>query len=279
MVEFAVRPVGSARVPYRDDVGMRMEVDARRATVLLRAVALRPRGSATGAVILIRDVTEVKRRDLALISKDATIREIHHRVRTICSRCRRCCVCNPGAPPTRRPRVPSMRRCGGWRPSRSSTNYFRPVSTRSGPRRGHRPPRTHPRRRGRGVAGVGASRRQARRAAGRPGDAAGHGADRAHPERHRTRRGSRGRRTDGRCRLAHHHSPRGSKSMPTATSANWPSRSSTTAPDSPAGFDLNTSDRLGLQIVKTMVSIDLGGTLDMRRGEAGTEAGSWSPLR
>lgn len=66
--------------PYRD-VGMRMEVDAQRATVLIRAVPLRPRGHSTGAVVLIRDVTEVKRRDLALISKDATIREIHHRVK------------------------------------------------------------------------------------------------------------------------------------------------------------------------------------------------------
>ena len=37
--------------------------------------------SAAGAAVLIRDVTEVKRRDRALISKDATIREIHHRVK------------------------------------------------------------------------------------------------------------------------------------------------------------------------------------------------------
>lgn len=66
--------------PYRD-VGMRMEADARRATALIRAVPLRPRGRSRGAVVLIRDVTEVKRRDLALISKDATIREIHHRVK------------------------------------------------------------------------------------------------------------------------------------------------------------------------------------------------------
>ena len=60
---------------------LRMEVDSRRATVLVRAVPLRPRGVATGAIVLIRDVTEVKRRDRALISKDATIREIHHRVK------------------------------------------------------------------------------------------------------------------------------------------------------------------------------------------------------
>lgn len=61
--------------------GHRMEVDARGATVLLRTVALRPRGESVGAVVLVRDVTEVKRRDRALLSKDATIREIHHRVK------------------------------------------------------------------------------------------------------------------------------------------------------------------------------------------------------
>jgi two-component sensor histidine kinase len=39
------------------------------------------RGDAVGAAVLIRDVTEIKRRDRALLSKDATIREIHHRVK------------------------------------------------------------------------------------------------------------------------------------------------------------------------------------------------------
>ena len=63
------------------ELALRMELDARRANVLVRAVPLRSRGRSRGAVLLIRDVTEVKRRDLALISKDATIREIHHRVK------------------------------------------------------------------------------------------------------------------------------------------------------------------------------------------------------
>ena len=63
------------------DTPLRMELDARRASVLVRAVPLRGGGFSRGAVLLIRDVTEVKRRDLALISKDATIREIHHRVK------------------------------------------------------------------------------------------------------------------------------------------------------------------------------------------------------
>jgi two-component sensor histidine kinase len=60
---------------------MRMEVDAGGAAVLLRTLPLVVDGEAAGAAMLIRDVTEVKRRDRALLSKDATIREIHHRVK------------------------------------------------------------------------------------------------------------------------------------------------------------------------------------------------------
>ena len=69
----------------RDSLGggssMRMEVDAGGAAVLLRTIPLVVHGEAVGAAVLIRDVTEVKRRDRALLSKDATIREIHHRVK------------------------------------------------------------------------------------------------------------------------------------------------------------------------------------------------------
>ncbi len=60
---------------------LRMEVEAKAATVLFRALPLRPRGRPSGALVLVRDVTEVRRRDRALLSKDATIREIHHRVK------------------------------------------------------------------------------------------------------------------------------------------------------------------------------------------------------
>ena len=60
---------------------MRMEVDAGGAAVLLRTLPLVVGGAAVGAAVLIRDVTEIKRRDRALLSKDATIREIHHRVK------------------------------------------------------------------------------------------------------------------------------------------------------------------------------------------------------
>ncbi|MFD4366330.1 sensor histidine kinase [Rhodococcus sp. NPDC058521] len=64
-----------------DKPGRRMEIEARGATVLLRALVLKPGGVRVGAAVVVRDVTEVKRRDRALLSKDATIREIHHRVK------------------------------------------------------------------------------------------------------------------------------------------------------------------------------------------------------
>jgi two-component system, sensor histidine kinase PdtaS len=59
----------------------RIEADADGATMLFRALPLRPRGQPAGALVLVRDVTEVRSRDRALLSKDATIREIHHRVK------------------------------------------------------------------------------------------------------------------------------------------------------------------------------------------------------
>jgi two-component sensor histidine kinase len=47
----------------------------------LRAVPLTRRGQRVGALLLLRDVSELRRRERELLSKDATIREIHHRVK------------------------------------------------------------------------------------------------------------------------------------------------------------------------------------------------------
>ncbi|MGH3744780.1 MAG: histidine kinase N-terminal domain-containing protein, partial [Mycobacteriales bacterium] len=47
----------------------------------LRAVPILPGDELRGAAVLLRDVTEVRRRERMLLSKDATIREIHHRVK------------------------------------------------------------------------------------------------------------------------------------------------------------------------------------------------------
>jgi two-component system, sensor histidine kinase PdtaS len=49
--------------------------------VQLRALPLRPGGAHIGGLVLVHDVTELRRRERALLTKDATIREIHHRVK------------------------------------------------------------------------------------------------------------------------------------------------------------------------------------------------------
>jgi two-component sensor histidine kinase len=50
-------------------------------SLLMRAIPLLAGGEPVGALLLMRDVTELRRRDRMLMSKDATIREIHHRVK------------------------------------------------------------------------------------------------------------------------------------------------------------------------------------------------------
>ncbi|MFC4554206.1 sensor histidine kinase [Georgenia faecalis] len=59
----------------------RTEVESHGVNLSLRAIPLLENGERRGAVLLCRDVTEVRRRELELLTKDATIREIHHRVK------------------------------------------------------------------------------------------------------------------------------------------------------------------------------------------------------
>ena len=49
--------------------------------MLLRCIPFLQHGRVRGAVVLLRDVSDLRRRDRLLVSKDATIREIHHRVK------------------------------------------------------------------------------------------------------------------------------------------------------------------------------------------------------
>jgi len=58
-----------------------MDVEGLAGTMLVRALPLQAPGAEAGALVLVRDVTDVRRRDRALLTKDATIREIHHRVK------------------------------------------------------------------------------------------------------------------------------------------------------------------------------------------------------
>ena len=64
-----------ARVPVSE------EVEHGDTSVLVQAIPLLSSGELVGVLVLVRDVTELRRRDRLLVSKDATIREIHHRVK------------------------------------------------------------------------------------------------------------------------------------------------------------------------------------------------------
>jgi two-component sensor histidine kinase len=50
-------------------------------SVLMRCLPMLEDGAVIGAIVLLRDVSELRRRDRLLTSMDATIREIHHRVK------------------------------------------------------------------------------------------------------------------------------------------------------------------------------------------------------
>ena len=57
------------------------EIEAGGAVVRLRVIPLTPQGTRVGAVVLCRDVTELRRHERELVGKEAAIREIHHRVK------------------------------------------------------------------------------------------------------------------------------------------------------------------------------------------------------
>jgi two-component sensor histidine kinase len=49
--------------------------------VVIQCVPLLEHGTLSGALVLLRDVSDLRRRDRLLLSKDAAIREVHHRVK------------------------------------------------------------------------------------------------------------------------------------------------------------------------------------------------------
>jgi two-component system, sensor histidine kinase PdtaS len=70
------------RLAYEDRMPVIEEFEQTPAvTLLTRCMPILAGGEVTGGMLLLRDVTEVRKRDKLLLSKDATIREIHHRVK------------------------------------------------------------------------------------------------------------------------------------------------------------------------------------------------------
>lgn len=74
--ENVVRTAFQMGVPVTEEIPRGTEV-----TVLMRCIPIVDATDVTGAVVLLRDISELRHRDLLLLSKDATIREIHHRVK------------------------------------------------------------------------------------------------------------------------------------------------------------------------------------------------------
>jgi two-component system, sensor histidine kinase PdtaS len=75
MVDETLPLVVTGRMPWRT------EIESRGVSLSLRAIPLRNEQERFGALVLCRDVSELRRREMELVSKDATIREIHHRVK------------------------------------------------------------------------------------------------------------------------------------------------------------------------------------------------------
>lgn len=74
-VDAALSAIAGGRAPGSVDL------DNGSATVILQGIPLEREGERIGALLFCRDVTDLRRRERALVSKDATIREIHHRVK------------------------------------------------------------------------------------------------------------------------------------------------------------------------------------------------------
>ncbi len=74
--ESAIEWALASALPVVEEVERRPDV-----TVLLHCIPLMADDVVTGCLVLLRDVTDVRRLDRLLLSKDAAIREVHHRVK------------------------------------------------------------------------------------------------------------------------------------------------------------------------------------------------------
>ncbi len=72
----ALRTAFRLRVPITDEIERGTSI-----AIMMRLLPLLDAGEITGAVVLLRDVSDLRRQERLLVSMDATIREIHHRVK------------------------------------------------------------------------------------------------------------------------------------------------------------------------------------------------------
>jgi two-component sensor histidine kinase/PAS domain-containing protein len=71
----------SLEAHLRSDQSEEFEITADDASAVLRVLPLSRRGRPEGRLVVCRDTTELRAKERQLVTKDATIREIHHRVK------------------------------------------------------------------------------------------------------------------------------------------------------------------------------------------------------
>jgi two-component sensor histidine kinase len=71
-----IRTAYTSKMPVTREIERGIET-----TVVFRCLPLIENDEVSGAVLICRDISDLRRRDRLLLSKDATIREIHHRVK------------------------------------------------------------------------------------------------------------------------------------------------------------------------------------------------------
>ena len=68
-------------VAFNQQLPVSEELELGDVAVFMRCIPLLDQGKVTGALLLVRDVTDLRRRDRLLLGKDVAIREVHHRVK------------------------------------------------------------------------------------------------------------------------------------------------------------------------------------------------------
>jgi two-component system, sensor histidine kinase PdtaS len=66
---------------FSEQVPASEELEVGEVAVFIRCIPLLDQHKVTGALVLVRDVTDIRRRDRLLLGKDVAIREVHHRVK------------------------------------------------------------------------------------------------------------------------------------------------------------------------------------------------------
>jgi len=72
---------GPVDTMYRAQVPVMVEMQRGDSSVVVHGLPLLQSDAVVGGVVMLRDVTDIRHRDRMLVTKDATIREIHHRVK------------------------------------------------------------------------------------------------------------------------------------------------------------------------------------------------------